>query len=134
LSALRYPVRRFHEDARLVATDFQPVPLEDVRGKAVYVATTAPGEAAAMQVASVEANDGCRVVGWSNHLADRKALAADLDKAEDYEVLLTELKAAAVDVGMRTARERGAEVVFFDNQPVDAEAPPALREHLEETL
>jgi cyclic 2,3-diphosphoglycerate synthetase len=134
LSTLRSHVRRFHEDASLVATDFQPVPLVDVRGKAVYVATTAPGEAAAMQIASVESNYGCRVVGWSNHLADRAELAADLREAGDYEVLLTELKAAAVDVAARTARERGAEVVFFENRPVDAGEPGRLRGHIESTL
>jgi cyclic 2,3-diphosphoglycerate synthase len=134
LTTLRSHVRRFREDARFVATDFRPVPLEDVRGKAVYVATTAPGEAAAMQVASIQANYGCRVVGWSNSLAERGMLARDLETAADYEVLLTELKAAAVDVAARQARERGAGVVFMENRPVDAEEPPRLRGLLEDTV
>jgi cyclic 2,3-diphosphoglycerate synthetase len=134
LTTLRSHVRRFREDARFVATDFRPVPLEDIRGKAVYVATTAPGEVAATQVASIQANYGCRVVGWSNHLANREALARDLETAGGYEVLLTELKAAAVDVAARQARERGAGVVFVDNRPVDAEQPPRLRGLLEDTL
>jgi cyclic 2,3-diphosphoglycerate synthase len=134
LTTLRSHVWRFREDARFVATDFQPVPLEDIRGKAVYVATTAPGDKAATQVASVQAKYGCRVVGWSSHLADRSVLARELESAGDYEVLLTELKAAAVDVAARAARERGAGVVFLENRPVDAEDPPRLRGLLEETF
>jgi cyclic 2,3-diphosphoglycerate synthase len=40
----------------------------------------------------------------------------DLDEADGYDVLLTELKAAAVDVACERAIERGAEVVFVDNR------------------
>jgi len=56
------------------------------------------------------------VVGWSPHLADRARLTADLEAADDYEVLLTELKAAAVDVAAARALARDAEVVFLDNR------------------
>jgi cyclic 2,3-diphosphoglycerate synthetase len=56
------------------------------------------------------------VTGWSPHLADRARLGADLDAADDYEVLLTELKAAAVDVAASRALARGADVVFLDNR------------------
>jgi cyclic 2,3-diphosphoglycerate synthetase len=44
-------------------------------------------------------------------------LAKDLDAAGEHEVLLTELKAAAVDVASMRAVARGAEVVFVDNRP-----------------
>jgi cyclic 2,3-diphosphoglycerate synthetase len=53
----------------------------------------------------------------SANLADRAALERDLDRAPRYDVLLTELKAAAVDVAARHARARGADVVFVDNRP-----------------
>ena len=58
------------------------------------------------------------MVGWSARLADRAGLAEDLDAAQGYDVLLTELKAAAVDIGVERALTRGAEVVFVDNRPV----------------
>jgi predicted GTPase len=60
-------------------------------------------------------------VGWSARLADRAGLAEDLDAVQGYDVLLTELKAAAVDVGVGKARDRGAEVVFVDNRAEAAE-------------
>ena len=57
------------------------------------------------------------MVKVSSKLADRAGLEADLASAPPFDVLLTELKAAAVDVGARRAVERGAEVAFVDNRP-----------------
>jgi cyclic 2,3-diphosphoglycerate synthetase len=133
LFALRSHVQRLNGDARFVVTDFQPVPLRDVRGRAVYFTTTAPKEVAARQVARLESTFGCRVVGHSTHLADRSALQKDLGEAEGYEVLLTELKAAAVDVAAERATTRGAEVVFVDNRPVTLSGKPDLPALLKET-
>jgi cyclic 2,3-diphosphoglycerate synthetase len=66
-------------------------------------------------VASLEERHGCAVVGVSHRLADRAGLIEDLDAAPSYEVLLTELKAAAIDVAAEHALARGAEVVLSDN-------------------
>jgi cyclic 2,3-diphosphoglycerate synthetase len=132
LPALRTHVERLHADARLIVTDFEPQPLGDVRGKDVFFTTTATGAVAARQVEILERTQGCRVVGWSASLADRAGLAQDLDDAEDYEVLLSELKAAAVDVAVDRALARGAGVVFVDNRAValegETDLPTALRE------
>ena len=118
LSALRSHVRRYLDEARMLVTDFVPEPLRDVRGERVFFATTAPEPAAERQVGHLESAHGCRVVGWSARLADRAGLAEDLDAAHGYDVLLTELKAAAVDTGVDRALDRGAEVVFVDNRAV----------------
>lgn len=103
-------------DARVVVTDFRPTPLADVAGRRAFFATTAPIGVAERQVAHLEDAHGVEVVGWSARLADRAGLAMDLDDAEDHEVLLTELKAAAVDVASERAVARGVEVVFVDNR------------------
>jgi cyclic 2,3-diphosphoglycerate synthetase len=103
-------------DARVVVTDLLPSPLADVAGRRAFVATTAPLGVAERQVAHLEQAHGVSVTGWSPHLADRARLNADLDAADEYEVLLTELKAAAVDVAAARALARGAEVVFLDNR------------------
>jgi cyclic 2,3-diphosphoglycerate synthase len=121
LPALRSHVLRFLDDARLLITDFIPVPLAEVHGARVFFATTASGAVAARQVEYLKATHGCTVVGWSARLADRVGLAEDLDAAQEYDVLLTELKAAAVDIGVERAMHRGAEVVFVDNRAVVVE-------------
>ncbi|HEX9122748.1 MAG TPA: 2,3-diphosphoglycerate synthetase [Actinomycetota bacterium] len=135
LHALRSHVQRSRGAPRLVVTEFEPMPLGDVEGMDVFFTTTAPGAVAARQAASLEATYGCRVVGWSARLADRAGLAQDMDEAEGYRVLLTELKAAAVDIACDRALARGAEVVFVDNRAVvvegDADLPTVLRETIE---
>jgi cyclic 2,3-diphosphoglycerate synthetase len=134
LPALRSHVRRLSGDARLIVTDFHPQPLGDVEGKDVFFTTTAPGEVAARQARSLERNHGCRVVGWSARLADRTELASEMDGAPEYEVLLTELKAAAVDVACDRALARGAQVVFVDNRAFALEGEPDLGTALRETI
>ena len=125
LPTLRSHVQRFRDDARLIVTEFEPLPLGDVRGRGVFFTTTAPGPVAARQAEHLEAVHGCLVVGWSARLADRAGLATDMDGAPEYDVLLTELKAAAVDIACGRALERGAEVVFCDNRAVVVDGDPA---------
>jgi cyclic 2,3-diphosphoglycerate synthetase len=120
LSTLDPSVRRLRADMRVAVAELQPVPLADVRGKDVFFATTAQPEVAERLVPSLEGTGGCRVVALSTHLADRPALERDLAGAPPFDALLTELKAAAVDVAARRALQRGAEVVFVDNRPVSA--------------
>jgi cyclic 2,3-diphosphoglycerate synthase len=134
LSALKSHVRRAGNDARIIVTDFKPMPLGEVRGRSVFFTTTAPGAAAARQVDHLESAYGCRVMGWSARLADRAGLAEDMDGTQDYEVLLTELKAAAVDVACERAIARGAEVVFVDNRAEAVEGPADLTTVIGETI
>jgi len=134
LPTLRSHVQRLRGDARLIVTDFQPHPLSDVRGRDVFFTTTAPRAVAAKQATYLEAAHGCRVVGWSARLADRAGLGKDMDGAEGYEVLLTELKAAAVDVACDRALDRGADVVFVDNRAVVVEGDEDLGASLRATI
>jgi cyclic 2,3-diphosphoglycerate synthetase len=132
LSVLISHVRRLRPDARIVITEFRPAPLGEVGGKKVYFASTAPEAVLPVLVSSLESDHGCTIVGATHHLSDRAALARDLDAAPGFEVLLTELKAAAVDVAAERALAEGAEVVFADNRARtvggDGELPDVLAE------
>ena len=96
--------------------------------------TLAPGAVAAHHIDHLQAAHGCTVVGWSAKLADRVGLAEDLDAAQGYDVLLTELKAAAVDVAARHAMERGAGVVFLDNRPIGVDHEQDLGARIEDVV
>ncbi|HEV8681217.1 MAG TPA: 2,3-diphosphoglycerate synthetase [Actinomycetota bacterium] len=109
-------IRRLRPDARVVVAELKPVPLREVRGKKVYFATTAPPDVGASVASHLEEAHGCQVVGVTHRLADRNGVGEDLDGAPSFEILLTELKAAAVDVAAERALARGAEVVFADNR------------------
>ncbi len=101
---------------RIVRVTLRPTPLAPISGRRVLYATTAPASARAHLAAHLEHEHGARVVGTSHHLANRPLLEADLGAAADAEVLVVELKAAAVDVAVRVAVERGMDVVFCDNR------------------
>jgi cyclic 2,3-diphosphoglycerate synthetase len=133
LLPFRSHVRRLRADARYVVTDFQAAPLGEVRDKGVYLTTTAPPEAASKQINHLEGLHGGRVVGFSTSLADRRGLIEDLEAAGEFDILVTELKAAAVDVACGRAVARGAGVVFLDNRPVTTGGDGELADLLRET-
>jgi predicted GTPase len=128
-SILESHVHRVRNDIRVVSASLQPVPLGDVRDRTVFFATTARPPIAADLAHQLAHREGCRVVGTSSALAERALLAEELRAAPPFEVLLTELKAGAIDVAARAAVDRGADVVFLANRPV---AGPD--EALDETL
>jgi cyclic 2,3-diphosphoglycerate synthase len=130
-SDLASHVRSLSPGARIVAIELVPVPLSDVEGKRVYFTTTAPQVAVPGLARSLEGH-GCSVVGSSGRLGDRLGLAEDLDRAPAYDVLCTELKAAAIDVAAAKAKERGAEVVFVDNRARTVAGDGDLPELLED--
>jgi cyclic 2,3-diphosphoglycerate synthase len=74
----------------------------------------------------LEQQHGCNVVGITHHLADRSALRTDLAQAQKHDVLAVELKAAAVDVAVRTAQEQGIDVVFVNNELVGKDVEGAF--------
>jgi cyclic 2,3-diphosphoglycerate synthase len=88
----------------------RPEPLEPV----------AAGARVALFTTGAETCHGVEPVVASTNLGRREALEGDLERAmaERCDVYLTELKAAAIDMVARRARERGARVVFVRNRPV----------------
>ena len=133
ISPLRSTVRRWR-DVPVLATDFEPVPLGAVQGKRVFLATTAPEAVAERHVAHLEAQAGCTVVASSSHLSDRSRLRDDMQQSPRYDILLTELKAAAVDVAARAALDAGAQVVFLDNRAISLDAGVSVNGSLAEVV
>ena len=115
---LEASVRGVAPGVRVARIGLRPFPLEPVSGRTVFYVTTAPASAIDRMARHLEQEHGCTVTGTSSHLAHRPKLAEDLERAVDAEVVLVELKAAAVDLAARFALERGLEVVFCDNRVV----------------
>ncbi|MBC7247247.1 MAG: 2,3-diphosphoglycerate synthetase [Actinobacteria bacterium] len=118
IKELRDRIKRIKGDIITIETVFRPHPLQPISGRKVFLAMTAPEAVTGLARRHLEEETGCRVVGMSSRLAERKALLRDLEGAGEAEVILTELKAAAVEVAARYARERGKEIVYFHNLPV----------------
>ena len=101
---------------RIVRVILRPTPLAPISGRRVFYATTAPPSARAHLAAHLEHHHEARIVGSSHNLANRPLLEADLTASGDADLLLVELKAAAVDVAVKLALEKGMDVVFCDNR------------------
>jgi cyclic 2,3-diphosphoglycerate synthetase len=112
----------------VVHTVLRPFPLEPISGRRVFYVTTAPAHAMKAMAGHLEREHGCKVVGMSPHLASRPHLAADLDGLDAADVLVVELKAAAVDTATRIALDRGLDVVYCDNRVVALGGDPTFDE------
>ncbi|MBS3957722.1 MAG: hypothetical protein KGZ40_09400 [Clostridiales bacterium] len=115
-------VREIRPGVPVLATTFRPSPIEPVDGARVFFATTAPAEALGLMTAHLEAEYGCTVVGASASLSNRSLLRREMAAcAGRYDVLLTELKAAAIDVVAAVGEEVGVPTVLCDNVPISVD-------------
>jgi cyclic 2,3-diphosphoglycerate synthetase len=122
LQEIRAAVAAIQPRARLVETVFRPRPCyeESLAGRRVYLALTAPESMGATLAAHLERQHGVIVTGTTHALADRTRLRADLSQglATRPDVILTEIKAASIDVVAETASQAGIPVGFLDNVPL----------------
>lgn len=109
-------------EIRVVRTVFRPAPTRPIGGSNVFVATTAPHQAAASITKHLEGEHGCRVVGMTHALSDREKLEEEIaDVKKEADILLCEIKAAGIDVATRAALSWGLDVVYMDNVPMGIE-------------
>ena len=101
----------------VVPVVLRPRPAASIAGRRVAYFSTAPVEAHETLARHLREEHGAEVALVSGNLARRGALREDVTRA-DAEVFLVEIKAAAIDVVAEAAVERGADVVFADNELV----------------
>ncbi len=117
-------IKNINPKAIIIPTVFRPKPLKPIEGKSVLFATTAPDSVKTVLIEYLQDNYNCKIVGTTPHLSNRPLLQRDIKKhIGEAEVMLTELKAAAVDVATKDALEAGLEVVYCDNIPKVIEGP-----------
>lgn len=111
-------IKESNPEAEVISTVFRPKPLENIENKNILFATTAPDSIKDVLVKYLEEKYGCKVVGTTSHLSNRPLLQKDIEKyIDEADTMLTELKAAAVDVATKDALEAGLDVVYCDNIP-----------------
>lgn len=112
-------IKEINPEAKIISTVFRPKPLADISGKKVLFATTAPKSIEHELVSYLETNYNCEIVGTTPHLSNRPLLKKDIEKyMDEADIMLTELKAAAVDVATKDSIKAGLDVVYCDNIPV----------------
>lgn len=119
VAALVEEAERQRPGLPIAIVTFRPRPLADVAGRTVFFATTAPETLLPVLTEHLEQEFGCTVVAASGNLSNRPRLRADMEAAAGtFDLLLTELKAAAVDVVAIAGEDAGVPTVFCDNEPV----------------
>jgi len=116
---LRAAIAELAPDLPVVATTFRPAPLSSIEGRRILFATTAPDAVAPRLASHLAEQYGADVVAVSTSLSDRTRLREDLARhAGTFDTLVTELKAAAIDVVAAAGEEVGVPTVLCDNVPV----------------
>lgn len=119
VAELRDHIARVRPDLPVVATTFRPAPIEPLAGRRVLYATTAPVQVSDRLAAHLADEFGCEVVAVSPHLSNRALLREDIrTHAGRFDTLVTELKAAAIDVVAAAGEEAGVPTVLCDNVPI----------------
>ena len=135
---IRNAVAAIQPRARLVETVFRPQPrwAGPLAGRRAFVAVTAPECMGETLAAHLTRTTGVRITGMTHALADRKRLRADLGSglADTCDVVLTELKAASIDIVVEAATQAGLPVSFLDNVPVCSDRASNLEAWLEGAL
>ena len=130
VKAVGEAVNQVKPGMQMVPVVFRPRPAEGIEGRRVACFSTAPERQKEVLSRYLEDRWGCRVMTFSTHLADREALRKDLEDGamDQVDTVVTEIKAAAIDVVAERAAQRGLPVVFMDNVPVEVSGEGVLLE------
>ena len=119
LASITEKIRQVKPGLKVVQSVFRPKPTRDISNEKVFFTTTAPAWVSKRLTDFLEENYQCEVIGVSHHLSNRKKLKEDIEeKMGKFTLVLTELKAAAVDVSTEIAAELGIDVTYCDNIPI----------------
>jgi cyclic 2,3-diphosphoglycerate synthetase len=121
ISTLEKEIRSVNPDIKIIKTIFRPEPLYPVEGKRVFMLLTAKSGAGNNIKQYLEKEYCCKVTGMSFNLANRDKLKEELQNYNDYDVLLSELKAASVDMVTEFAASNGKDINYMNNIPVITE-------------
>ena len=123
-------IRIYNKDAPIIRTIFRPKPLSNIKGKNIFLAMTADPSIEKNIKKYLESKYGCKIVQASFNLSKRDMLRDELKKSPEFDTILTELKAAAVDVLTEYAVKNKKEVSYIDNIPVATGKDSELKKEL----
>ncbi len=115
---LEREISKINPGAKIIRSIFRPKPLSNIKGKKVFVVMTAKHKIENEIREYLEKNYKCKVAFISFNLSNRKLLRQDLELVEDYDTILTELKAASVDVLTEFSFKNNKDIIYMNNIPV----------------
>jgi cyclic 2,3-diphosphoglycerate synthetase len=117
INNLESNIKTINPSASIYRSIFRPFPLGNIKNKKVVVAMTAKSIIKDKIKKYIEKSFQCSVVGFTFNLSNRPLLKKELQSFTDYDTILTELKAASVDVVTDFALKSGKEIIYMNNIP-----------------
>lgn len=115
INNLENNIKTINPSINIYRSIFRPEPLGNIENKKVVVAMTAKSIIEDKIKKYIEKKFNCTVVGITFNLSNRPLLKKDLESYTDYDTVLTELKAASVDVVTDFALKSGKEIIYMNN-------------------
>ena len=115
INNLENNIKTINPSINIYRSIFRPEPLGSIENKKVVVAMTAKSIIEDKIKKYIEKKFNCTVVGITFNLSNRPLLKKDLESYTDYDTVLTELKAASVDVVTDFALKSGKEIIYMNN-------------------
>jgi cyclic 2,3-diphosphoglycerate synthetase len=131
--SLKVVLSRLNPDLTIMSAGYEMEPSLPVGGRRVLAVTTAP-ESAGRQLVDDLSRQGASAVEVVHSLSDRTRLRDDLEAARQADVLLVEVKAAAVDLVLPWAVDRGIEVGLIHNRVIVAGGTDRLVATIDDVL
>ncbi len=133
IESLKVVLSRLNQDLTIMSASYEMEPSLPVGGRRVLAVTTAP-EWASHQLVDDLRRQGASAVEVVHSLSDRTRLRDDLEAATEVDVLLVEVKAAAVDLVLPWAVDRGIEVGLIHNRVIVTGGTDRLVARIEDVL
>lgn len=118
IKRLESRIKKYNPRADIIRTVLRPKPLADIKGKKIFLGMTSDPRIEYDIRKYLEKEYGCRIVRISFNLSRRDILRKELATSPDFDMILTELKAAAVDVLTKYASINNKGIAYLDNIPV----------------
>lgn len=115
INNLENNIKTINPSINIYRSIFRPEPLGSIENKKVVVAMTAKSIIEDKIKKYIEKKFNCTVTGITFNLSNRPLLKKDLESYTDYDTVLTELKAASVDVVTDFALKSGKEIIYMNN-------------------
>jgi cyclic 2,3-diphosphoglycerate synthase len=127
---LENEIKKFNPKALIIRSIFRPEPALDMTGKRIFMIMTAKNLIEDKIKKYMENKFNCKIVKISFNLANRKELKKELAEKLDYGTILTELKAASVDLVTEFAFKNNKQICYMNNIPLILEG----KENLEKLI
>lgn len=125
-------IRKANPEAGIIKSIFRPKPLHPLNGRRVFVVLTAKSMAEENIKRYLEKEYNCTIARISFNLSNREKLYEELSKFTCYDMLLTELKAASVDMVTEFAFRHGKEINYMNNIPLIIEGMDLFKDFIKD--